>query len=316
MELDIHCGIYKLVYSTIEKMSRNYNYSKAPRQELRPTSLLAGVIIMGKNKDAIDEFNLDQSPVESNATSKQFFTASQVFNFTEETSLMNNMKYAHHRVSLDTAKKLKVAAIFVSVITILALGALAIVNLIFSTRENSNTAFAFALESFLDCLSSAVVIWRYFGANTSLYSSKKEKKACITLGVFFFILAILITAKALSSLIGAKSPSDSTMILYLQLGSGLFCLLLTVIKGYIAWALESVSVGTDAVNSGIGFFLGISGVISSVIYSANSDIWFVDSLVGILCSLVLVSYGTWVIIYELKISKHEDAYGNQPALED
>ncbi|ELU07217.1 hypothetical protein CAPTEDRAFT_190139 [Capitella teleta] len=71
------------------------------------------------------------------------------------------------------------------------------------------------------------------------------------------------------------------------------CLGFVIVKSYLAFNLESISIATDAVNSGIGAVLAISTIIGDVVYERHPDIWYIDSVLGCICAVVLLAYGVW-----------------------
>ncbi|ELU14139.1 hypothetical protein CAPTEDRAFT_203493 [Capitella teleta] len=262
----------------------------------RNSTLLAGVIIVGQNKK--DGESEDVKPLEETGdpSGENFFTPSKVFNINEATELVSNMRYAQHRVSLDAAKKLKVTAIVLAQITMLALGTLAVVNIIFGSKSKSYSSIFFAVTAFINCFTSGIVVWRYFGANASLYSSRKESKACYVMGALLYVLATNVVTRALLSLINGDDPEQKSSIVYLSLGSSLLCLILALAKLVVAWHLESVSIATDGITSVMGFLLGIGGVVASVVYHTDYSIWFVEGCIGVVIALVIVIYATWVLV--------------------
>merc|ERR1719419_1681755 len=66
-----------------------------------------------------------------------------------------------HRVSPVEARRLRIATLVVAWITVIGLGALATTTLVFGLKDGSSSGLFFALQAFLDCMSSLVVIWRF-----------------------------------------------------------------------------------------------------------------------------------------------------------
>jgi hypothetical protein len=89
------------------------------------------------------------------------------------------------------------------------------------------------------------------------------------------------------------------------------CTIFVILKGYLAYNLESISIATDGeasqhlarsyislnsfagVNSGIGAVLAISTIAGDLIFEHNENIWYVDSILGCVCAVFLLIYGLW-----------------------
>ena len=207
-----------------------------------------------------------------------------------------------HRVTLDQAKVLRKYALILAWITVVSLAGLSIATMVLSTRFQSSSALAVALETLLDTATSCVVIWRYSGSDSmaSLYSRHKERLACVFLGVLCLIIALVLLGKSSVSLVRGYRVHSHMELLYIALITGIICIFLTIGKGYVAWQLESISIGTDAVNSGLGVVLSASTIAS---YYTTETTWFIDGSVGVCAAVLLWIYGTWVIIYEVRSTK-------------
>ncbi|KAK2156940.1 hypothetical protein LSH36_202g10013 [Paralvinella palmiformis] len=179
-------------------------------------------------------------------------------------------------------------------------------ELVMAFIKNNSTAFAFSLDALLDCASSAVVIWRYWGSAASLYSLKRERIACIILGVLFIASFISICTRSTFSLISQEHPRRSHTLWVISVINVVVCIGLMVSKGVLASKLESITIATDAVNSGIGFIMAVSTVVSDLIYNNTTSVWYVDTLIGMICSVFLLAYGIWVIIYQTCLVKSNE----------
>ncbi|ELT98125.1 hypothetical protein CAPTEDRAFT_225963 [Capitella teleta] len=205
-----------------------------------------------------------------------------------------------HRISEDKAELLRKCAVGASVFTLIVLGTMAIVTLVIGVRDDSLPSFAFSLDALLDCMSSAVVIWRFTGAGNTLYSSRRERIACLTLGAFFILSSTIIAGRAGAAIRSATKPDpDSSSLIRSLSGVNFFiCACLAALKIYLAHQLESVSIATDAVNSGIGVLLSMAAIIGDVTYEMNKSVWYIDSVLGCVCAAILLVFGLWLIVYE------------------
>lgn len=112
-----------------------------------------------------------------------------------------------HR-SREISKKL----ILVNLISLLINLLLAVVGFYFSFVNNSPSTTAFATDCILDFISSAIVLWRYYGDLNSVYMHAREQIACIYLGALFEISALAIIIKASNDMASGSGADASEPI--------------------------------------------------------------------------------------------------------
>lgn len=210
--------------------------------------------------------------------------------FTENTRLVTAKK---HEVPLETAIRLRFWALVVSWISAVVTFILSAIGFVISATSSSPALFAFAWDALLDTLSSAVVIWRFCyqnGGGQYLYSWGRERRACIVLAVLFSISSISIVSKAIHALVNHLEPSESYVLWYVALINGLICSALSIVKFYMGRKLESKSLMTDAFNSLVGGLMAFALMASAFVFEKNKKVWYLDSIVGLVCSALLLGY--------------------------
>jgi hypothetical protein len=110
------------------------------------------------------------------------------------------------RRSKEMSKKL----IYVNLISLLINLLLALVAFYFSFVNNSSATTAFATDCVLDFISSAIVLWRYYGDLNDVYMHAREQIACIYLGALFEISALGIIIKASSDIASGQDVKQGT----------------------------------------------------------------------------------------------------------
>ncbi|XP_014677068.1 PREDICTED: transmembrane protein 163-like isoform X1 [Priapulus caudatus] len=203
------------------------------------------------------------------------------------------------KLSPQKAVQYRKFTLVLTAISLLITLVLGITSLILSVADNSDAAFAFALDCLLDFLSSMVVLWRFFGKVGNLYSQHREKLACILLSLLFMISAVCVSVKAVYNLLEHKAPEKHLSIFPLFLGNTIACALLAVGKYYFGFQLESRALLTDAFNSLIGTLMGAVVMVSVKVYDVNPDIWFLDSSASVFFSGVLFLYGLWLLYHSV-----------------
>lgn len=107
------------------------------------------------------------------------------------------------------ARQTTAKVIWVNLISVIINIILAISAFYFAFINDSSATGAFAADCVLDFVSSAIVLWRYFGDLTSEYAHIREQIACLYLGALFELSALAIIIKAIKDITGGD-PVDHT----------------------------------------------------------------------------------------------------------
>jgi len=219
---------------------------------------------------------------------------------TEQTALVGD----EHRVSPKEAKRLRIGVLILSWFSVILLAGLGAGTLALGIRDDSSSAFAFALDAFLDVLSSLVVIWRFFSNGDTLYSNKKESMACMVLGGLFLVSSLSIGVRSGMAIKFAEHARVEDVIWYIYATNGTVCTLLMAAKLYFGWKLESKSILTDAVNSLIGGVLAFASLGGDSVIDTYPRAWLVDPVMGLVCALAMLAYGLWILVISIDEYKH------------
>ncbi|XP_074662459.1 transmembrane protein 163a-like [Tubulanus polymorphus] len=203
---------------------------------------------------------------------------------------------SRHKLDTKGADQMRVAALIVSYTSIVVTLVIGIFTLVLAIFDNSAASYAFAINSFMDCFTSAVVLWRFHSKEKDMYASKREVVACIILGVLFLLSFLSTFIKSLHDLIVQVHTARDANIWHLSLINAILCFVLAGMKLFIGYKIESAAMVTDALNSFIGFIIGLAIVISSIEYDENTSIWYLDSVVGLVCSIVILVYGVKLLV--------------------
>lgn len=197
----------------------------------------------------------------------------------------------HHQN--ENLRRYTIALCVVSVVINLVL---CILGIVFAAMRRSPATFAFAADCVLDLLSSSVVIWRYFGSHYTMYSSSRENKACISLGVLFILAGFGVIIEGLLFLYLKDKPKWLLELLVLAGFGVVACVLLGVAKLILCRKINSKSLFLDALNSFLSALFALVIIISDVVYCHNKKIWYLDPVLSIIFSVALLAYGFQVIL--------------------
>ncbi|XP_029203746.2 transmembrane protein 163-like [Acropora millepora] len=200
------------------------------------------------------------------------------------------------------------AAIFISGLSIIFTTGFGVTFLVASQISGSSAAFGFAFVAVLDSLSSGIVFWRFFGADTMEPHtvSLRERRACIAISVCFILSAVAITSRAVYALVADNKLGREELMKMLSLASLIFLIFLAGFKGLIASKVESRAMKTDAINSLAEAVMTLGMIASDEFCKRDQNICFLDSAVAITIAVALLAYG---IIILLQVALHHDESG-------
>lgn len=168
---------------------------------------------------------------------------------------------------------------------------------------DSTLALVYGLENFVDFLSSAVVLWRFFArgkVNDEVEKKlkRRERRAELAISLVLLVLGMAITVTALNDLCAGQTKEDFinddkdlNMILSISFISILIFGTLAAIKFRYAKQLDSPSLQKDGICSLIGTVLSASLFIDGIIINQNPGSWWVDPFISLLCGFLAILIG-------------------------
>ncbi|XP_069112988.1 transmembrane protein 163a-like isoform X2 [Argopecten irradians] len=205
------------------------------------------------------------------------------------------------RVSFRSAVRLRYAAIVVSWLSVICAFVQGTLALVLSITRNSSTLFGFGLAALLDSASSIVVLWRFH--SKEIYSESAESRACLIIGFFFLLSSLFLVGKTIYDLVRRVKEIKSSMVWTLALVNGVINVILGVSKICIGYKIESMALLTDSAITIIGAVMSFAVVGALEAYMADSSLWYIDSIFGIICSLILFSFSVKLIAKHSATSK-------------
>ncbi|XP_076472541.1 transmembrane protein 163a-like [Babylonia areolata] len=219
-------------------------------------------------------------------------------------------EHHHHRVSARAAARLRIAAVVVSWTSVIFSFSTGVAALVLGCLDKSEALFGYGLDATLDSFSSVAVLWRFYGDASDLYSERKERKACLVIGILFIFSGLLLTGKSLFSII-TRVHESRAIVLYtaFALTTGVVSVVLAFVKVYLGYKLESEAMATDSIITFVGAAMSFAGVAGLELYVQDTHLWFMDSVFGIICGLFLFVFGVKVVY---GILRKKDVNGHMP----
>jgi divalent metal cation (Fe/Co/Zn/Cd) transporter len=167
----------------------------------------------------------------------------------------------------------------------------------------------FALENLVDCLSSVVVLWRFFTPSRKVDEEvegklrSREKRASVAISFILVLLGIVIIGAASNDIKkGAGEEFDSDAALIISVLSIPIFLVMTVFKFHYANKLDSASLYKDGICSLLGTVLATALFLNTIIIEYSPEAWWTDPLIALVAGFASFFYGLQAI-YAAKVKE-------------
>jgi divalent metal cation (Fe/Co/Zn/Cd) transporter len=146
----------------------------------------------------------------------------------------------------------------------------------------------FGLDSVIEGLASAIVIWRFSGAR--VLSEAAERRAQRLVAVSFFLLAPYIAAEAVRALAGSHHPEASWVGIGLAVGSLSICPWLGRAKRRLGAGLGSAATRGEGRQNLLCAYLA-AGLLVGLLANALFGLWWLDPAVALVIAAAAVQGG-------------------------
>lgn len=160
-----------------------------------------------------------------------------------------------------------------------------IVSIAFALLAGSPALLGFGIDSFVESLSGAVMIWRFTGGD-----NRREARAIQLVGVSLIILAVYVAYDAATSLYFRESPDRNPAGLVIAAVSLVVMPVLYVLKRRTATAVESRSLETDAKQTLACILLSVALLVGTGLHYATGW-WQADPIAALVIAAFLVREG-------------------------
>lgn len=158
---------------------------------------------------------------------------------------------------------------------------------------------AYGIENLGDCLSSAVVLWRFF-APTTLNDAmerklqRREQRADVTISAILVGLGLGVVIPAMVDAgQGAENVQEMAGVVIMSFFSIWFFSILSCLKLRYAVRLQSHSLKKDGICSLIGTIMGVALFFNTLIIAGNEEAWWINPLVALLVGNFALLYGIY-----------------------
>jgi divalent metal cation (Fe/Co/Zn/Cd) transporter len=137
---------------------------------------------------------------------------------------------------------------------------------------------AFGLDSLIEVVSAGTILWLYTGSRSG--SGAAERRAQQLVAICFGVLALYVTAAAVSALAVGSHPDTSWPGLAVLVGAIIVMPLLARAKGRVATQLGSAATAGDAAQSWL-CAISAAAVLVSILANAALGWWWLDPITGL-----------------------------------
>lgn len=183
------------------------------------------------------------------------------------------------------------AALALAVITVCYNVVEGVVSIWAGAAAGSVALVGFGLDSFIESLSGAVMIWRFSSPCSSAEEeANRERRAVTLVGITFFILAAYVLFESVKKLVSREPPDKSLAGIIIALVSLVTMPTLFVVKRRVAKRIASPSLAADSKQTLACTFLSFALLLG---LGANYlfGFWQADPLVGLLVVAYLTKEG-------------------------
>jgi len=161
------------------------------------------------------------------------------------------------------------------------------ISILFGFKDESVSLWGFGLDSLVEVASAGVVLWRL----KSGASIHRERRAVLTIGVLFMVLALSIAAGSFLQLLHREHPSTTLPGILVALASMSFMVWLWRTKLRVARALDSATLAGDAACSLACLQLSAVLLAGSVLHAWHPSLWWVDAAAALGLSVLIAREG-------------------------
>ena len=163
-----------------------------------------------------------------------------------------------------------------------------VVAIVAGIVAGSVALIGFGLDSGIEGLASAIIIWRFTGSR--VFSHAAEERAQKLVAIQFFILAPYVAFEATKALITSEAPDVSWVGIGLAAGSVVLMPMLGVAKQRLADEMGSAATAGEGRQNMLCAYLA-GALLVGLLANALVGAWWLDPIVGLLIAAVAVREG-------------------------
>ena len=165
-----------------------------------------------------------------------------------------------------------------------------LVAVIAGAMAGSISLVGFGLDSFIEVISGATLLWRMSVDADLSRRERNEKLSLRIVGISFLALAAYIAFESITDMLGKKGPEHSVAGIILAIVSLIVMPLLSKAKGRVGHELGSAAMNADAKQSQFCSYLSAI-LLSGLLLNAALGWWWADPLAALIMTPIIAREG-------------------------
>jgi hypothetical protein len=219
-------------------------------------------------------------------------TRSNVLNDSEANEKIDLFVPTNLSLSSEEETTTRHALITLNIISIVVSTVCGLITFFLAVEEQSASALGFAVDTILDVLAFLAIIWRFTSTQDQV---QREIYALRILAVLFFVSGFGVFIDSAVDIRHKIHPIPNHYLVVAVVIQTIIFFCLAFGKYTIAKKLNVISAYSDAFNTLISALMALSVAISVTIYNSNQSVWYFDPMVGMVISVTIMVYGSWMM---------------------
>jgi divalent metal cation (Fe/Co/Zn/Cd) transporter len=219
-------------------------------------------------------------------------TRSNLPNDSENTEKIDLFVPTNTSLSSEEETTTRHALITLNIISIVVSTVCGLITFFLAVEEQSASALGFAVDTILDVLSFLTIIWRFTSSKDQI---QREIYVLRILAVLFFVSGFGVFIDSAVDIRHKIHPIPNHYLIVAVVIQTIIFFCLSFGKYTIAKKLNVISAYSDAFNTLISALMALSVAISITIYNSNQNVWYFDPMVGMVISVTIMIYGSWMM---------------------
>jgi len=179
-------------------------------------------------------------------------------------------------------------------------------GLVIAISARSAATLGYALENWVDSLSSILVLWRFWGGGKTVPEeqlAQREKRASIAIAITFVFLAVAVVSVAGVHFEAEHGPEEPFTLMMLSIPSMVVFGVLGVAKLWIGDKsnLDSPSLRKDGLCSVCGSVLSMAVLLASALQYSGNEVWWLDGAAAVVISAGLMAVGLRTVVRNIAV---------------
>ena len=186
------------------------------------------------------------------------------------------------------------ALITLNIISIVVSTVCGSITFFLAVEDQSVSALGFAVDTILDVAAFSIIIWRFTAVDNE--QVQREVNALRILALLFLISGLAVFIDSILDLRNQTHPIHNEYLVTAVAVQTLIFLCLAMSKYLVAKRLDVITAYSDAFNTFISSLMALSVATSITIYNIYDNVWYLDPLIGMFFSILMMVYGCWMIV--------------------